>query len=689
VLTHPALARRFRRAALPALAGAGTLALSAAALVAITAPALAADTATINGATTFQTMAGFGASEGFGQAQTIMNAPAATQQQALNLLYSPTSGAGLTILRNEISADAGITIEPTAPSSPTATPAYSPLGNDQGQEWLAQTIKASYGVSNVYADAWSAPAFMKTNDSVDNGGTLCGVPGATCASGDWRQAYANYLVQYARDYAADGINLTYVGPENEANFAPASYDGMTLTPAQTANLIDVLGPTLAGSGLAAKVQCCATEGWDFAQQYAAAIEADPVANSYVPVFSSHGYTQAPASALSGWTKPAWETEWSTFEAWDPAWDDGTDASGLTWAQHIYTGLTASNLSAFLYWWGSTTPSSNGDNEGLIQINGSSISASGRLWAFANYSRFVRPGAVRIGATSSNSGVDLTAFKNTDGSVAIVALNTATTADPMTFSLAGTGTAATVTPYLTSSASDTAAQPAIGVSGGAFTATLPARSLVTYVIPAGTGGAGTANIVTVTTPANQAGTTGTAASLQIHAADSAAGQTLRYGAAGLPAGLSISASTGLISGTPTTAGTSTVTVTATDGTAATGSATFSWVVTAPAGPPGACTVTYATQSQWAGGFVANVTIANPGSAAINGWTLGFTFPGDQKITNAWSGTVSQAGEKVSIADAGYNAAIAPSASVSLGFQGTWTNSDAAPTAFTLNGTTCTS
>jgi len=52
-------------------------------------------------------------------------------------------------------------------------------------------------VTNVFADAWSAPPFMKTNDSADNGGTLCGVPGATCASGDWRQAYANYLKQYA------------------------------------------------------------------------------------------------------------------------------------------------------------------------------------------------------------------------------------------------------------------------------------------------------------------------------------------------------------------------------------------------------------------------------------------------------------------------------------------------------------
>jgi hypothetical protein len=93
---------------------------------------------------------------------------------------------------------------------------------------------------------------------------------------------------------------------------------------------------------------------------------------------------------------------------------------------------------------------------------------------------------------------------------------------------------------------------------------------------------TGNTVTVTNPGNQAGTVGTAASLQITATDSASGQTLTYSAAGLPAGLSISTTTGLISGTPTTAGTSSVTVTAKDTTGATGSASFSWTISSATG-----------------------------------------------------------------------------------------------------------
>jgi len=91
-----------------------------------------------------------------------------------------------------------------------------------------------------------------------------------------------------------------------------------------------------------------------------------------------------------------------------------------------------------------------------------------------------------------------------------------------------------------------------------------------------------NTVTVTNPGSQTGTVGTTVSLQIHATDSASGQTLTYGASGLPAGLSINSSTGLISGTPTTAATSSVTVTAKDTTNASGSASFTWTINAAGG-----------------------------------------------------------------------------------------------------------
>jgi O-glycosyl hydrolase len=650
-------------------------------------PALAADSASISGSTTHQTITGFGFAEAFGQAASVMNAPSSEQQQAFNLLLSTSAGAGLDIIRNEISADPGTTIEPNNPGSPGAAPNYVSLASinqDQGQLWFDQHAKANYGVTNIFADAWSAPGFMKTNGSVPNGGQVCGVSGTSCGSGDWRQAFANYLVQYAKDYAAAGVPLTYIGPANEPDFS-ASYDSMTMSAPQMASLLDVVGPTVKNSGLSAQVECCAATGWPNSGTYASAVEADPTALADTAVFSSHGYSGAPTTPLAGWTKPVWQTEWfgNTSSTWDPAWDDGTADSGLTWAQHIYQGLTGANLSAFLFWQGADANNGNG---GLVFLSNGTASASGRLWAFANYSRYIRPGAVRIGSTSSNSGVDISAYKNTDGTVAVVVLNTLSSSDTIGYSTSGIGgTSGTVTPFLTNGSSSVAQQPAISLSNGAFSATVPARSLVTYVIkPSGTGG----NTVTVTSPGNQTGTVGTPVSVQVHASDSASGQTLTYSAAGLPAGLSISSSTGLISGTPSAAASSTVTVAASDTTGASGSATFTWTIGTGTGG-GTCHVTYTTSSEWAGGFTANVVIGNTGTSTISNWTLTFTFPGDQKITNAWNdGSFGQSGENVSITSASYNGTIAPGTNTSVGFQGTWANSDAAPASFSLNGTPCT-
>jgi O-glycosyl hydrolase len=338
-------------------------------------------TVTVDAAKQYQRIAGFGVSEGFGQAETLMNAPASVQKQVLSLLYSPTSGAGLTMLRNEISADKRFTIEPRAPSSPNAKPSYLTLAEvdgDQRQLWFAKQIKADYGVGDVFADAWSAPGFLKTNDSPFYRGTVCGVPGASCKRGDWRQAYANYLVQYAKDYAAAGVPLTYVGPENESNPLPAGarrgggsprQDSMSMSAAQTANFVQILGATLARSGLSTRAECCASISWDWAQQYAAAIETHKQADTATALFTSHGYFFAPDSPLKGWSKPVWETEWAPLGTgpFDAAWDDGSQSSGFTWAQNIYTGLTKANLSAFLYLWGAnTSPSAGtgGPNGGL-------------------------------------------------------------------------------------------------------------------------------------------------------------------------------------------------------------------------------------------------------------------------------------------------------------------------------------
>lgn len=88
-------------------------------------------------------------------------------------------------------------------------------------------------MTKIYADAWSADGYMKTTGTVSSllplsslwltyhtgtdfdGGYLCGVTNASCASGDWRQSYADKIVRYIEDYRDRGVTINYVGFLNE------------------------------------------------------------------------------------------------------------------------------------------------------------------------------------------------------------------------------------------------------------------------------------------------------------------------------------------------------------------------------------------------------------------------------------------------------------------------------------------
>ncbi|GAB7188467.1 putative Ig domain-containing protein [Kitasatospora sp. Ki12] len=151
--------------------------------------------------------------------------------------------------------------------------------------------------------------------------------------------------------------------------------------------------------------------------------------------------------------------------------------------------------------------------------------------------------------------------------------------------------------------------------------------------AGGGTGGTSGTVSVTNPGAQSTAAGSAASLQPTANDTAGG-TLTWSAGGLPAGLSINAATGLISGTPTTAGTSSVTVTATDSTGVSGTAAFTWTVT-PTGGTG-CTAAQllgnpgfetGTAAPWtaSSGVVSNSGSESAHTGNWNAWLDGYGSP----------------------------------------------------------------
>jgi len=105
-----------------------------------------------------------------------------------------------------------------------------------------------------------------------------------------------------------------------------------------------------------------------------------------------------------------------------------------------------------------------------------------------------------------------------------------------------------------------------------------------------------------------------------------------------------------------------------------------------GGGGSCHITYAITNSWSTGFQVAITIANTGTTAINGWTLTWTFPGNQQISNLWNGALTQTGASVTVKNLSYNSSIPAGGSYNaMGF--TANGAAATPSSFSLNGTQC--
>jgi glucuronoarabinoxylan endo-1,4-beta-xylanase len=466
------------------------------ALAYIVAPISAsAQTGTVDFTSTLQHVEGFGFSDAFGEANALKSLPAAKQAQVLDLLYSTRVGAGFSMYRIGIDTDS--LIEPTSPGSPSVTPHYVFDGSDKGQVWLAQQGQ-KYGVNTFYADAWSAPAFMKTNNNINNGGSLCGSPGATtCATGDWRQAYANLLVQFVSFYNGVNVPIRNLGFMNEPDIS-ATYASMNFTPAQAVDFIKILGPTVQSSGLPIRILCCDNSKWTLAPPFVAAIVSDPTASSFVYAHSSHEYGGHASSPLAT-TKPVWMTEWSssngTFESrWDCNNCSG-GPDGMFLANDIIQAFNAGNVNAYYYWWGTSTGAA-----ALILTSGSgggTFTVAGRFYAIGSISRFVRPDAHVVSSTNTNPSLNAVAFRNADGSKVMAIINTATTALPSSFAVDGGTANSAVKTYLTDATHSVTETDTAAVVGTTLSVTFPPRSLTTIVLPPAAI-AGSINLVTTAT-----------------------------------------------------------------------------------------------------------------------------------------------------------------------------------------------
>jgi len=105
-----------------------------------------------------------------------------------------------------------------------------------------------------------------------------------------------------------------------------------------------------------------------------------------------------------------------------------------------------------------------------------------------------------------------------------------------------------------------------------------------------------------------------------------------------------------------------------------------VSTSPSTPGGGgvgkCSVTY-TKNDWGGGFTADVKVTNTGSSALNAWTVGWNFSGNQHITNTWNAALTQSGSSVTAKNTSYNGTIPPGGSTTFGFQATYSGSNPVP------------
>jgi endoglucanase len=105
------------------------------------------------------------------------------------------------------------------------------------------------------------------------------------------------------------------------------------------------------------------------------------------------------------------------------------------------------------------------------------------------------------------------------------------------------------------------------------------------------------------------------------------------------------------------------------------------------PGGGCAAAYQVTNSWPTGFTATVAVTNEG-AAIGSWTVTFTLPAGEAVTNLWSGTYTQSGSTVTVRDAGYDGSVPAGGTASFGFQAGDSGTPGTAGNFTLNGGTCT-
>jgi glucuronoarabinoxylan endo-1,4-beta-xylanase len=412
-----------------------------------------------------QTIEGFGASATW-VANDIDAFSPAKQTQILDLLYNTSQpGAGLSWVR------VGSFLCNYNPSPGVFD--WNFWGIQSGMRWL-QRVNAAYGVNKYVVSSWSPPGWMKDNYSCTSGGHVLPAQYANLAA---------LKIQWLNNAKTQlGFEAQVESVQNEPNMR-ATYDSCEWTTSEMNTFVaNHLQPALAASGLSARIMAPEVSFYsNFDNAWGFPLLNDPGMRAAVSIVATHGYGRTdnfstPCNSCAQYNKPIWQTEDSNLDGrYNGSIDDG-----LTWSTDIYKALNAGRFSAWFYWWVMTL---NNDNQGLINANPAtdSFQVPKRLYVIGQFSRFIRPNSVLLLSTSSDSTLQVTAVRPASGAVTVVLANTGKTSHTVTVNLSGLSNApASVTPYRTSASENQAQLSALGVFSGAFTITVPAKSVVTVV-----------------------------------------------------------------------------------------------------------------------------------------------------------------------------------------------------------------
>ncbi|WP_428232088.1 RICIN domain-containing protein [Flavobacterium sp.] len=373
-------------------------------------------TVTINAGTTYQTMDGFGYTLTEGSCEVISGMAATQQNQLLNDLYHPVTGLNASVVRISIGASdlSSSSYSYNETSGDVNMNNFSLNGPDL--TYLIPIIKKIQLINpniKILATPWSAPRWMKTNNSWV-GGSL---------QTQYYAAYARYFVKYFAAMQAQGISIWGITPQNEPE-NPNNEPSMLMNSTEQKNFINQqLGPQMATAGYGNVKIIAFDHNCDNT-----AYPIDVLNNSsYVDGAAFHlylGNISAMSTVRNATNKNVYFTEQYTGSggsfSGDFGWHMQNVVIGSTnnWAKTVLEWNAANNSGL-----GPRTPGGCSTCLGAITVNNStSYTKNVAYYIIGQISKFVKPGALRISSSSTNGSIVSAGFKNPDGSIALVVYN---------------------------------------------------------------------------------------------------------------------------------------------------------------------------------------------------------------------------------------------------------------------------